>query len=110
LASTSTFFCRIPPGIKGNKLTSDGHLGIDEVLGRLDNGRNTQVFRRIVVLVYGEDAWMLRMKHMKLFKIPWVLCQEDQISARGIGEVNGIRLTGNTGIKRGHHVTTRLEE
>ncbi len=48
------------PSIEGNKLTSNGHLGIDEILDRPHDAGTTQVFRRIIVLLACRQVKLLQ--------------------------------------------------
>ena len=91
-------------------MAGNGHTRGDEILDRPDDIGHTRVFRRVIVLIYGQDTRMFRVMRMQFFKIPWIFREQYQILTGRISKVNSIRLSSKVYLKRDDDFTSGLTE
>ena len=87
--------------MKRNKLAGNGHPRSDKILDRTKDIGNTHVFRRVVVLIYGQDTRVLGGTRMQFLKISWIFREQDQVLTGRITKVDLIRLSSKACIEWG---------
>ena len=91
-------------GIEAPEPSGDGDTGVLQIGYRLDDLTIAHVFGRVVILVYGEDARVIRVLVVQFLEVSRIQGQNSPTGCLRMGEVDRVIFTGEWRVHVSRHL------